>query len=135
MGWINTNMKIREIQILLASFAILSSAVLAQAIVPRVSMARTVGSFDLEEVIPRAFGDWKPVPEVRIVEPPGSDTLAREIYSQEIARGYADRDGHIIMLLIAYGMSQSDRLQLHRPEICYAAQGFRVSRTKEQPLL
>ena len=93
-------------------------------------MARTVGSFDLEEVIPRAFGDWKSVPEVRIVEPPGSDTLAREIYSQEIARGYADRDGHIIMLLIAYGMSQSDRLQLHRPEICYTAQGFRVSRLR-----
>jgi EpsI family protein len=123
-------MKIRDMQILLASFAILSSAALAQAMIPRVSMARTMDSFDLERVIPRAFGEWKPVPDVGIVEPPGSDTLSREIYSQEIGRGYTDRDGHVVMLLIAYGVSQSDRLQLHRPEICYAAQGFRVSRLK-----
>jgi EpsI family protein len=45
-----------------------------------------------------------------------------------VARGYADGEGHIIMLLVAYGASQSDRLQLHRPEICYGAQGFKVSR-------
>ena len=83
---------------------------------------------DLEKIIPRQFGGWTPVPGVRLVEPPGSDTLEHEIYNQEIARGYADSDGHVVMLLIAYGASQSDRLQLHRPEICYAAQGFRVSR-------
>ena len=34
------------------------------------------------------------------------------------------------MLVVAYGASQSDRLQLHRPEICYAAQGFRVTASK-----
>jgi EpsI family protein len=88
----------------------------------------------LEKAIPRTFGEWKLVPDVRIIEPPGSDTLSREIYSQEIGRGYADGDGHVVMLLIAYGVSQSDRLQLHRPEICYAAQGFRVSRLKETTL-
>ena len=33
------------------------------------------------------------------------------------------------MLMVAYGESQSDRLQLHHPEVCYTAQGFRVSRT------
>jgi EpsI family protein len=122
--------KIRNIQVVLASFAILSAAALAQAMVPRISMARSTASLDLEKVIPKEFGEWKLVPDVRIVEPPGSDTLSREIYSQEIGRGYTDHDGHVIMLLIAYGVSQSDRLQLHRPEICYAAQGFRVSRLR-----
>ena len=33
------------------------------------------------------------------------------------------------MLMVAYGESQSDSLQLHHPEVCYTAQGFRVSRT------
>jgi EpsI family protein len=33
------------------------------------------------------------------------------------------------MLMVAYGESQSDRLQMHHPEVCYTAQGFRVSRT------
>jgi len=94
-------------------------------------MARTAEAFDIDKNIPRQFGEWMPVPGVRIVEPPGSDTLSHEIYNQEIGRGYVDRDGHVIMLLIAYGASQSDRLQLHRPEICYTAQGFRVSKPFE----
>jgi EpsI family protein len=34
-----------------------------------------------------------------------------------------------VMLMVAYGESQSDRLQLHHPEVCYTAQGFRVSGT------
>ena len=32
------------------------------------------------------------------------------------------------MLMVAYGESQSDRLQLHHPEVCYTAQGFRVTK-------
>ena len=38
------------------------------------------------------------------------------------------------MLMVAYGESQSDRLQLHHPEVCYTAQGFRVSRTSAAKL-
>ena len=128
-------MKVRRLQIAVACLAVLSSAVVAEAMIPRISMARTSDSLDLEKIIPRQFGGWTPVPDVRLVEPPGSDTLEHEIYNQEIARGYADSDGHVVMLLIAYGVSQSDRLQLHRPEICYAAQGFRVSRPTAASLL
>lgn len=112
----------------LACFAIVSAAVVAEAMIPRTSMARAADALDLEKLIPKGFGQWKPAPDVRVVEPPGSDALSREIYNQEIARGYADAEGHVVMLLIAYGASQSDRLQLHRPEICYVAQGFAVSR-------
>ena len=38
------------------------------------------------------------------------------------------------MLMVAYGESQSDRLQLHHPEVCYTAQGFRVSKTSAATL-
>jgi EpsI family protein len=117
-----------RIHIILASFVILSAAVAAEAMTPRTLMAQSTASMNLETLIPKEFGQWKPVPDVRVVEPPGSDYLAREIYNQELARGFVDEDGHVVMLLIAYGVSQSDRLQLHRPEICYAANGFRVSR-------
>jgi EpsI family protein len=95
---------------------------------PRILMARSTASLDLEQLIPKQFGEWKPVPDVRVIEPPGSEILAREIYNQEVVRGYVNDDGQQVMLLIAYGVSQSDRLQLHRPEICYAANGFRVAR-------
>ena len=34
------------------------------------------------------------------------------IYNQEASRGFVDSDGHVVMLMVAYGESQSDRLQL-----------------------
>jgi len=117
-----------RIQVGLVCLALLFAALGAEAITPRTMMAKGIESLDLDALIPRSFGRWAPVTNIRVVEPPGSDTLSHEIYNQEIARGYADEEGHVVMLLIAYGVSQSDRLQLHRPEICYAAQGFRVSR-------
>jgi EpsI family protein len=114
-------------QAVAAALAILLSAALAQLLVPRELMARASESFDLETIIPRQFGEWTLVPGVRLVLPTDPNALERQLYSQELARGYVDRDGHNVMLLVAYGPSQSDRLQLHRPEICYAAGGFRVS--------
>jgi EpsI family protein len=121
-------MQTRSLQAAFAALAILSAAVVAFALVPREIMARSSDTFDLEKIVPREFGDWKSVANVRLIEPPGSDTLARQLYSQELGRGYTNREGHLVMLLIAYGPNQSNRLQLHRPEICYTAEGFRVSR-------
>ena len=121
-------MKTYRYQLVLACVAILFAAVAAKALTPRLHMADTAEKIMLETALPKAFAGWTPVPDVRVVEPPGSDTLARELYSQEVSRGYANADGAVVMLLVAYGPSQSDRLQLHRPEVCYTAQGFRVTR-------
>jgi len=122
-----TAMKIRPLQVIFASAAILAAAALAEALVPREFMARSSETFDLQKMIPRQFGEWTWVPGIRLIEPPGPDTLARQLYSQELSRGYRDREGHLVMLLVAYGPNQSNRLQLHRPELCYPADGFRVS--------
>jgi EpsI family protein len=42
--------------------------------------------------------------------------------------------GYRIMLSIAYGKNQSDALQLHKPEICYPAQGFTLLAKQNTPL-
>lgn len=121
-------MKLRPLQIVLATFAILAAAILAQWMVPRAMMARSSESFDLRKVIPSEFGEWTLEPNIKLVEPE-PDSLERQLYSQEAAFGFRDREGHLIMMMIAYGPNQSSRLQLHRPELCYAASGFRVSPT------
>jgi EpsI family protein len=79
------------------------------------------------ELVPETFGEWKLLPHIRLVTPVEDDSLANRIYSQMVGRAYADKSGNMVMLLMAYGPRQSDRLQLHRPEICYVAEGFRVS--------
>ena len=46
------------------------------------------------------------------------------LYSETLARVYTHTSGYRVMLSIAYGKNQSDALQLHKPEVCYPAQGF-----------
>jgi EpsI family protein len=117
----------RSINLILACIAMLAAAGLAYTMKPQHLMARSHEAFDIDAHIPHAFGEWKPVPGLRAVRPP-PDGLEAEIYNQEVSRAFVDKEGHVIMLMIAYGESQSDRLQLHHPEVCYTAQGFRVTR-------
>ena len=120
----------RAANIVLGCVAMLAAALLAQVMTPRHLMARTHDVFDIDKHIPRAFGEWKPLTGLNAIAPGPPSALEREVYNQEVSRTYVDRDGHVVMLLIAYGESQSDRLQLHHPEVCYTAQGFRVTPTK-----
>lgn len=125
-------MKINRIQIILASVAILLSAVLAQVLKPRELMARTTAAMDLQQVIPRQFGTWKLVPGLSPVTPADPEDYVQpdpysRVYSQEVGRGYTDGHGNVVMLLVAYGPVQNYRLRIHRPEICYTAAGFRIS--------
>ena len=118
----------RSTNILLACVAMLGAMLLAMAMTPRNLMARTHDVFNIDQRLPTQFGDWKPVEGLNVVTPPAPDSLEATIYNQEASRGFVDPDGHVVMLMVAYGESQSDRLQLHHPEVCYTAQGFRVSR-------
>ena len=125
-------MRINLIQAVLASVAILSAAAMAEAIRPRELLASSQVAPDLEKIIPRDFGQWHLVPNVGLVTPsePGAyleRDLSTRIYSQEVARGYADSAGNLIMFLVAYGPVQNYRLKSHLPEVCYGAAGFRVS--------
>ena len=117
----------RSINLICACVAMLAAALLAFTIKPHNLMARTHDVFDIDAHVPHAFGDWAVLPGVLAVRPP-ADGLEAEIYNQEVSRAYVDREGHVTMLMIAYGESQSERLQLHHPEVCYEAQGFRVTR-------
>jgi EpsI family protein len=125
-------MRINPVQAVLASIAVLCSAVLAEAIRPRELLASTEPAPNLESMIPRAFGQWRLLPDVGLVTPsePAAyleGELSARIYSQEVARGYADAAGNVIMFLVAYGPVQNFRLKSHLPEVCYGAAGFRVS--------
>jgi EpsI family protein len=119
----------RSTNIVLGCVAMLAAALLAHVLTPHKLMARTHDAFDIDKHIPHAFGDWSPLSGMNAIVPPPPTELERETYNQEVLRAYVDREGHVVMFLVAYGESQSDRLQLHHPEVCFTAQGFRVSRT------
>src|SRR5258708_5473931 len=122
-------MRINPVQAVLASVAIFSTAVLAEAIRPRELLANTQVAPDLDKIIPRDFGGWHLVPNVGLVTPsePGAyleRELSTRIYSQEVARGYTDVPGNLIIFLVAYCPVQNSRLKSHLPEVCYTAPGL-----------
>lgn len=86
-----------------------------------------MGAVPLDRIFPHAFGGWKVDPAAeRLVKPQARETRVHGIYDQVLERTYVDTDGARVMLLAAQGSEQSSGLQVHRPEICYPGNGFRV---------
>ena len=81
----------------------------------------------LEPTVPRSFGDWTMTIQPAQVVNPQTQELLDSIYSQILTRTYVHKDGYRIMLSMAYGDDQRGGLQAHRPEVCYPAQGFKVT--------
>ena len=103
----------------------LLSAALAAALRPSISLADERPPIDLAAMVPTAFGEWREERQLvaQVINPQQQSALDA-IYSQTLSRTYVNPQGYRIMLSIAYGKNQSDALQLHKPEICYPAQGF-----------
>ena len=120
---------------LIVGALMLASAGLTKALTPTVSMSSENGVLNLETLIPNSFGDWRVDPNAAggIVNPEVTAEL-NVIYSQTLARTYVNPKGERIMLSIAYGDNQSRALQVHRPEVCYSAQGFAVTDLSKQVL-
>lgn len=95
---------------------------------PRRSVA-LIGDADLEAMIPKRIGPFRDGDASGLVVPQSDNSLAAQIYNQTVGRIYIGPDGSAVMLLIAYGRTQNDALQLHRPESCYPAFGFTITRT------
>lgn len=125
-------MNVSRIQVIVASAAILTTALLAQVLMPRQLMARTSAAPSLDQIIPKQFGTWTLVPDISPIAPPDPegyvqpDPNGAKVYAQEVSRAYTDGQGNIVMFLVAYGPVQNYRLKAHRPEICYTAAGFRI---------
>jgi EpsI family protein len=98
---------------------------------PTIRVADLGPKLDLEAIVPRQFGDWReePQPVAQVVNPQQKELLDR-IYAHVLGRTYVNARGYRIMLSIAYGGEQNDNSQVHKPEICYPAQGFQIWRNE-----
>lgn len=106
-----------------------SSSVLSRIMTPTVMLADQQTKIDLDAIIPAKFDQWEIDQTIvsHIVNPTVKGVLEK-IYSQTLSRTYINNNGERIMLSIAYGGVQNKELQAHRPEICYAANGYDISK-------
>jgi len=105
----------------------LGAVVAAQALTPRSRLAALSSDLKLEAAIPDTFGGWRVDPNafVQVINPQQL-ALLNTLYAQTLTRTYIGPAGERVMLSIAYGTAQAGELELHRPEVCYVAQGFAI---------
>lgn len=116
-----------SVSVLLAAL-MLSASALSRHFTPSVKLADQGPRVNLATMVPEQFGEWRLDPHVVPLQvDPATQVKLDKIYNQTLARTYINRDGERVMLSLAYGGEQSDRLQLHKPEVCYGAQGFDVA--------
>jgi EpsI family protein len=91
----------------------------------RLAQSEVGAKLDVESLTPQSIGAWRRVdgPEVIVAREAG----ASRFYEQEVARVYGGTGLPYVMLAIAYAARQDERLEVHRPETCYSAQGFELT--------
>jgi EpsI family protein len=92
-----------------------------------------LGDNKLDAIVPKTIGRWNFVSESGLVVPT-EDQSALTLYSQQLTRVYWDGRNSPIMLLIAAGNDQTGFLQVHRPEYCYTAAGYRLGQAQLRPI-
>lgn len=91
------------------------------------SSASKAPEIDLESLVPKQFGNWKAAQVIARPVSPDTEAILNKLYSQLLERVYVNSDKQQIMLAMAYGADQRGGLEAHKPEVCYPAQGFKIT--------
>jgi EpsI family protein len=111
---------------LLIGSACLAGAGAAFALTPRRELSR-LGAATLDQVAPATVPGWTWRDVTGLAPPSAGDDLVSTLYDQVLERVYVSPTGEEVMALLAHGPRQTNELQLHRPEVCYPAFGYRLS--------
>lgn len=116
---------------LLLGLPLLAGAGSALALTPRRRL-NLLGDRELEKMVPLTVGDWRVIPSNAVILPDAeAGSLSATLYDQTVSRLYTSDTELPVMMVIAYGSTQSDQLQLHRPEVCYTAIGFQITSAEQ----
>lgn len=105
----------------------------ALALTPRRKVSLLTPGSKLSDILPRKLGNWGSRDVSDLYAPETPDSLIARLYGETVGRLFIEQDsGAQIMMLMAHGDSQSNELQLHRPEVCYPA--FGLALVESQPV-
>lgn len=118
--------KISLIASLAISMALAASALASVLATPK--LAQIENAPDLESTVPKQFGKWKELPSryTQVGLTAGQDPNMDQPYDQTVMRTYVSESGEVVMLSLAWGKRQRQEVKVHRPDLCYVAQGYRV---------
>lgn len=94
---------------------------------------------DFEKLIPNKFDDWEALQEANQIQvgvysdKEGNATMNNP-YDKMLMRTFQNKKGDHVYLAIAWGAKQQQEIKVHRPELCYQSQGFKVIATKNDEI-
>lgn len=109
---------------LIIGLTLAAAAVGARMLTPTLHDMGQVPSLDT--TLPKAIGEWKLIETATVQVGLSTDTSMSQPYNQSVMRSYTDHKGHVINLAVAWGEKQRQEIKIHRPELCYPAQGLQV---------
>lgn len=103
-----------------------AAAAASVALEPRRRLS-LLGRNKLADIVPRGFGGWTSQDVSDLVKPLEEGSLASRLYGEQVARRFTHAATQAeVAVFLAHGDSQTDQLQLHRPEVCYPAVGYAI---------
>ena len=131
MSLVNSMPKFHKTSLVL-SVIMIALSISAFSLRPDQKMSDQNKQIDIEAMIPNQFSEWKLDKEssALLVDPSVTESL-NKTYLQSISRTFINNQGQRVMLAIAYGGDQNDMMQVHKPEICYTAQGFHIEQSHD----
>lgn len=117
------------------SLIMVAISITAFSLRPTAKMSEQRQQINLETMVPLQFGEWREdkASTALLVDPTVTESV-NKVYLQSLSRSYINSKGQRIMLAIAYGGDQNDMMQVHKPEICYSAQGFNIEKSQDSQL-
>lgn len=111
---------------LLVGIVLLLSGLSAWVMTPDQSAVQAAPDF--ESIIPDQFGEWKRVPDlfVQVGLTADKNDEINQLYDRVLMRTYVNAQGDQVMLALAYAAEQKQDIKIHRPEVCYVAQGYQL---------
>ena len=112
----------------LIAAVMVATSLIAVAVTPRTFLADLNARATLAQIVPKKFGHWEVDNSIVPIAPsPDLQQVLDETYDETLALTYRNTDGRRVMLSLAYGRNQHKGMNTHRPEICYPAQGFKLT--------
>lgn len=106
-----------------------SQFIVTDLVVPDKEWFEYIGEPNYQALMPEQFGDWIRQNDnyERVTVSPEIEQRVNELYSESVTRIYKNqKTQNVIMVSLAYGSDQMFPNQVHRPDACYPAQGFKI---------
>jgi len=116
---------VRQASLLLVMAALATLA--ADSLKPRHRMADSRPKDSLADLVPSRIGSWTWDATLAVVQAaPDVQATLDATYPELLGRTYTDEQGSRMMMSLAYVANSARGTTVHRPEVCYPAQGFAV---------